>query len=239
MPGYLTKHEDVAIAGANSLQICSLLDREQFADPLGEAASLGISSAAWPLFGLVWPSGLQLAAHMAVLPLAPHTRILEIGCGLALASLVCHRRGADVTASDRHPLAHSFLRRNVALNAMPPLRYRHGQWGAAPPTLTDDAPHAMTPVHGRYGLIIGSDVLYERDDAGHLARFIDRHALPNAEVLVVDPNRGNRSAFNQRMADAGFSMRDTPLHATLPGGEIYRGRLLSYRRPSSARRERA
>lgn len=230
MPGYLTKHEDVAIAGASNLQICSLLDRRQFADPSGEAASLGISSAAWPLFGLVWPSGLKLAAHMAMLPLVPRQRILEIGCGLALASLVCHRRGADITASDRHPLAHRFLMRNAALNQLPPLRYRHGQWGAALPAGTDDTPLALTPVHGRYGLIIGSDVLYERDDAGHLARFIDHHALPCAEVLIVDPNRGNRSAFNRRMTAAGFALVDTPLRDPLPGGEAYRGRLLSYRR---------
>lgn len=227
MPGYLTKHEDVAIAGAADLQICSLLDREQFADPLGEAAALGISSAAWPLFGLVWPSGLQLAATMAARPLVPQQRILEVGCGLALASLVCHRRGADITASDCHPLAHSFLLRNTTLNDLPPLRYRHGRWGVA---RTADAPPDQTPVHGRYGLIIGSDVLYERDEDGHLARFIDRHALPSAEVLIIDPNRGNRSAFNRRMAGAGFALHDLPLREPLAGGLAYRGRLLSYRR---------
>lgn len=230
MPGYLTKHEDVAITGTDSLQICSLLDRGQFADPLGEAAALGISSAAWPLFGLVWPSGLQLAANMAARPLVPQQRILEIGCGLALASLVCHRRGADVTASDCHPLTHSFLQRNTTLNDLPPLRYRHGHWGMAGTAGTADAPLDLTPVHGRYGLIVGSDVLYERDEAGHLARFIDRHALPSAEVLIVDPNRGNRNAFNRRMVGAGFALQDTPLHEPLPGGRVYRGRLLSYRR---------
>jgi predicted nicotinamide N-methyase len=230
MPGYLTKEEHIAIAGAAGLQICSLLDRRQFADPQGEAASLGISSAAWPLFGLVWPSGLKLAAHMAALPLVPQQRILEIGCGLALASLVCHRRGADITASDCHPLARGFLLRNAALNHLPPLRYRHGQWGATAPVGTNDTPLELTPLHGRYGLIIGSDVLYERDDAGDLARFIDDHALPCAEALIVDPNRGNRSAFNRRMAAAGFALVDTPLRDPLSGGQAYRGRLLSYRR---------
>ena len=60
---------------------------------------MGISSAAWPLFGLLWPSGAHLAARLALRPVRSGERILEIGCGLALASLVGHRRGADVTAN--------------------------------------------------------------------------------------------------------------------------------------------
>jgi predicted nicotinamide N-methyase len=231
MPGYRTKQERIAISGACDLLICSLLDRQQFADPQGAAAAQGIGSAAWPLFGLVWPSALQLAAHMTRRALVPQQRILEVGCGLALASLVCHRRGADVTASDRHPLAAPFLLRNTSLNHLPPLRYRHGHWGAQP---HEPAPEAQTRVHDRYGLIIGSDVLYERDAEGHLSSFIGRHALPTAEVLIVDPNRGNRSAFNHRMEDHGFTLEDTPMRQPLANGDAYRGRMLHYRRVHAA-----
>lgn len=74
--------------GVPTLVIRSLLDRQQFSDPLGLAERMGISSATWPLFGLLWPSGALLAAHMAARVLRPGERILEIGCGLALASLV-------------------------------------------------------------------------------------------------------------------------------------------------------
>src|SRR5258706_1602288 len=127
MPGYEVKHERIAIAGTDDLLIRSLLDRQQYSDPLGDAQRVGISSAAWPMFGLVWPSGLHLAARMALRPVSGE-RILEIGCGLALASLVGHRRGADITASDCHPQAANFLRENARLNDLPPLKYRHGHW---------------------------------------------------------------------------------------------------------------
>jgi predicted nicotinamide N-methyase len=231
MPGYLTKHERVAIHGATSLRICSLLDRMQFSDPSGRAAAAGISSAAWPLFGLVWPSSLHLAACMAERPLVPRERILEVGCGLALASLVAHRRGADVTASDCHPLVAHFLARNARLNRLRPLRYRLGDWAAAPGL---PGREGAARVHGRFGLIIGSDVLYERDECGHLSGFIDRHAMAGAEVLIVDPNRGNRPAFHRRMAAAGFSLEEISLGPPWVDGPAYRGRLLHYRRQAGS-----
>jgi hypothetical protein len=68
-----------------------------------------------------------------------------------LASLVAHRRGAQVTASDCHPLAHAFLDENTRLNGLLPLPYCHGLWGTAAaredglPVLTHA--HDAQPVH--------------------------------------------------------------------------------------------
>ncbi len=232
MPGYLTRFHQIAVAGVADLHLRSLLDRQQFADPLGEAAALGISDAAWPLFGLVWPAGQALAAAVADRPVREDEHILEIGCGLALASLVCHRRGAQVTASDCHPLAGAFLSENVRLNDLPPLRYRHGDW-AAPQTAELAPVCAQGPrLQGRYELIMGSDVLYERDEAGVLPSFIERHAAERGEVLIVDPNRGNRAAFTRRMREQGYRLDEVLLTAPalVAGGPLWRARLLRYRR---------
>ena len=224
MSGYQTRQDRVAIAGAGDLLIRSLLDRQQFFDPLGEAQRIGISPAAWPMFGLLWPSGAQLAARLALRPVHAGERILELGCGLALASLVAHRRGADITASDCHPLAPDFLRENLRLNDLPPLPYRHGQWGV--PATSNWSASA-----GDYDLVIGSDLLYERDEDGTLAAFIGEQVGPRAEVWIVDPDRGNRPAFKRRMAALGFALREERLDQ--PAREsvaAYKGRLLTYRR---------
>jgi predicted nicotinamide N-methyase len=226
LPGYLTKQEHIAVAGVANLHIRSLLDRNQFFDPLGEAESLGISSAAWPIFGLLWPSGARLAARMALRPVNVDEHILEIGCGLALASIVAHRRGADITASDCHPLAAGFLQRNLRLNSLPPMPYVHGQWGGAP-----SATNTLAALPKLYELIIGSDVLYERDTQGDLASFIARNAAPAVEVWIVDPDRSNRPAFNKRMAALGFSLHEERLDAVqAQDTAAYKGRLLVYQR---------
>jgi predicted nicotinamide N-methyase len=230
MPGYLTTQCGVAIAGCPDLLIRSLLDRQQYADPSGEAAALGISSADWPLFGMLWPSGAQLAAHMVARPPASGLTVLEIGCGLALASLACHRLGIDITASDRHPLAEAFLRANLALNGLGPLRYRHGDWAVASPTAASTAVPRCR-VAGHYDLIIGSDLLYERDAGATLAAFIGLHSGPAGEVRIVDPDRGNRPAFNRQMSKQGFALSEQRLDRVATGvTAAYKGRLLTYRR---------
>jgi predicted nicotinamide N-methyase len=237
MPGYLTKQESIAVAGVPDITIRSLLDRQQYADPTGAAVRMGISSAAWPLFGLLWPSGAELAARLALHPVVLGERILEIGCGLGLSSLVGHRRGADVTASDCHPLAASFLAENLRLNGLSAMKYRLGHWGGQDCSSAQSLSKRLgpfpddgsVPVSGYFDLIVGSDVLYERDEQGALANYINSHAAPQAQVWIVDPHRGNRPAFSRHMISFGFDMVEERLDrvATLVR-EAYRGRLLRY-----------
>jgi len=154
-PGYQTKQEIITV-GRSDYTIRSLLDRQQYSDPQGEAEAAGIPPATWPLFGLLWPSSRVLAGLMDNHNLIGK-RVLEIGAGLALASLVVHRRLGDITASDWHPLSPGFLAENVLLNHLSPLKYQRGNWAGENPEL------------GEFDLIIGSDILYERQQPQQLA----------------------------------------------------------------------
>ncbi|MDP3760370.1 MAG: SAM-dependent methyltransferase [Ramlibacter sp.] len=215
-PGYEVKFERVTGTGGD-LQIRSLLDRRQFHDPLGEAERGGISSAAWPLFGMLWPSGRVLAQAMLTFELEGR-RVLEMGCGLGLASLIVHRRGGDITASDCHPLAAAFLLENLRLNALPPMKYETGDWLRPNPQL------------GLFDLIIGSDLLYDRDQPEALSQFIDRHSAGTVEVLIADPDRSNQARFKRKMGVLGYSHSEERV-SSLPGdGGPYKGRLHNYRR---------
>jgi predicted nicotinamide N-methyase len=220
MPGYQVKTETLTLGG-QPWNIRSLSDSQQLANAGDGSAGIGIPEAGWGMFGQVWPSARVLALAMQTHPLEG-LRVLEIGAGLALASLVMHRRGADVTVSDWHPLTESFLKDNLRLNSLGPLRYATGNWATENPAL------------GQFDLIVGSDLLYERQQPEQLATFICRHAAPGAEVLIVDPDRGNRAAFGRAMAARGYLLTMRPALRWLEDGQAYKGRFLHLRREDGA-----
>ena len=200
-PGYRIKYSTLSI-GAEDFHLCSLRDRQQFADHDGLAERAGISSATWPLFGQLWPAGEVLAqtlSGMAVQGL----RILELGCGLGLTSLLLQRLGADITASDHHPLAGEFLLRNAALNELQPITYLNCDWAAYYREL------------GLFDLIIGSDLLYERDHPALLALL----ALVASRRLLVD----RRPAISESDDPRQYSLE----MEVEPGSALVGGTILS------------
>ncbi|WP_368565377.1 methyltransferase [Pseudoxanthomonas sp. UTMC 1351] len=216
MSAYLTRLLDIRIGG-HDFQIRALKDLQQFSDPDGAADQAGISSALWSLFGQAWPAGRIMADEMSHHDIAGK-RVLEIGCGLGLASLVLQRRGADITASDHHPLAESFLMDNAELNGLPAIPYCDLRWERPDEAL------------GLFDLIIGSDVLYERGHARLLAALVRRHGQPSMEVLITDPGRGNSGAFSRAMSDLGFVSTEQRLRFKEEDTLPFRGRLLKYLR---------
>jgi predicted nicotinamide N-methyase len=197
---YKTRLQAVAIAG-REYQLRTLLDVQQYSDESGEAEALGISPASWPMFGVIWPSSRILAEYVATLEHA-EKRILEIGCGLGLSSLVLHQQGADVQASDIHPLAEEFLDRNTKLNDLPALPFTRCDWSHTDVDL------------GEFDVILASDLLYEPDQPITLAAFMARHAAPGARLIVADPGRGNLSRFDKELSRHGFHLNSR----VKPGG---------------------
>ncbi len=203
--------------GELELHVRTLRDIHQFSDALGEAERLGISSSMWPLFGLIWNSGEFLAELMASHDIAGK-RILEVGCGIGLASLVLNQRGADITAMDIHPEAEAFLQENTRINRHRPIPFVRNGWA-------DECPEL-----GLFDLIIGSDLLYERSHVPPLSAFFDQHAANGAEIILVDPGRGHHAPFSKRMVVLGFSHEQTRTASGQADDGMANGRVLRYRR---------
>ena len=154
-----------------------------------------------PYFGVVWPSARGLAEHLAHMGSARLSgrSVLEVGCGLAVPSLLAARLGAHVVATDFHPDIPRFLNRNVELNevgeelAQGRLKFTAWDWQKQESPL------------GRFDWVIGSDILYERQHPEPVARMLARHVAPGGRVILADPGRPYLQNFADEMKRLGFS----------------------------------
>lgn len=201
--------------GKIDIHLCTLRNNQEFHDPEGIAEKLGISSASWPLFGVVWPSGLVLAHHMLDYDTSSK-RILEVGCGMALSSLLLNKKMADITATDYHPEAQAFLERNTLLNHDRNIAFEMADWAAKSDKL------------GLFDLIIGSDLLYEDEHIELLAEFIHNHANPSCEVILVDPGRGRKNKLSTLMTAFGFTASQLKPDHTEYLSKAFKGHILKF-----------
>lgn len=147
-----------------------------------------------PYWADLWPSGIVLAAHLTTMDLAG-LRVLEVGAGLGLPSMVALRAGADVLATDWYPEALEFARANANANRLRELPTMEADWGAPPEALLAARP---------WDLVIGADVAYENRHGPQLAALILRLVRPGGTVLIADPRRPAASSLVTEMREAGW-----------------------------------
>jgi len=204
--------------GDTDIHVRTLRDCQQYSDVDGVASKLGISSALWPIFGVIWASG-EILAHIMFDYEVEGRRILEVGCGIGLASLVLNHRLADITATDYHPEVEHFLLENSKLNKSKEIPFVCTGWGDKDSTSL-----------GEFDLIIGSDLLYERGHVELLSCFIEEHAKEHCEVILVDPGRGNHAKFSKKMVTLGYSHSQSKPQNADYLKQAFRGQVLHYNR---------
>jgi predicted nicotinamide N-methyase len=136
-----------------------------------------------PYSSVLWRSGVALAHELAGAPLGG-MRVVELGCGLGLPSLVAARAGADVLATDADEEALELLERNACENGLR-LETARVEW-RAPDDLV---------ARGPFDLVLGADVLYERSSVAPLSSLLPRLG---DEVWLADPGRPTAAAFLER-----------------------------------------
>ena len=216
MPGYKTRLLDVTVGQLN-LRLKALKDNNQYFDPDKLSENAGVAPANWSFFGQLWPAAQVLANAVKKIDIA-EKRIIELGCGLGLPSLVLKHRNADITASDRHPLSRFFLESNSLLNHIAPIPFVNLSW---------EKPDLNV---GKFDVIIASDVLYERDHATLLAELIHKIAEPIAKVMVTCPGRGHRNKLSKLLMEQGFTVDQERLGFNSEELPPFKGRLLTYKR---------
>lgn len=211
------RYQTIEVGDAD-IHVRTLRDTQQFQDDDGEAERLGISSASWPIFGVIWPSS-KILAHLMIDFDIEGKRVLEVGCGIGLSSLVLNHRHVDITATDYHPAVGIFLDENVALNHGKMIPFVRTDWAYEESGL------------GKFDLVIGSDLLYEHDHAELLSGFIDRHTKATCEVIIVDPGRGHHARFSKKMISLGYNhSQSLPKHTEKYLDKPFKGQVLCYTR---------
>lgn len=122
-----------------------------------------------PYWAELWPAGLALAD--ALPDGLAGLRVVELGCGLGVPSLVAAARGAQVTAVDWAADAVELLRANAARNHLF-LEVVHADWRA---------------FDGRYDLALAADVLYEARNVDPLVDLLPRIAPRSLVGLAGRP----------------------------------------------------
>ncbi len=126
----------------------ALIDEEAFAD-----------DEFLPYWAELWPAALALAEALPAVLVG--MRVVELGCGLGVPSLVAAARGAEVTATDWAADAVELLARNAERNRLH-LHVEVRDW--------------REPWAERFDLALAADVLYEHRNVEPLAAVLPRLA---------------------------------------------------------------
>src|SRR3954447_17882806 len=138
-----------------------------------------------PYWARLWPSASLLALELAGRPPGPGTRVLELGCGLGLPSVVAARGGAAVLATDGHTDAVAFAAHSLALNELEGTVIT-ADMGADADALVERGP---------FDLVLAADILYTVENTDALMRLLPRLLEPNGELWLGDPDRAGGRRF--------------------------------------------
>ena len=145
-----------------------------------------------PYWAELWPSALALARRLSAEDLVGR-RLIELGVGVGLPTLVALDRGARVLATDYYEAALDFTRHNARENGLPEPETALLDWKA--PDLGK---------LGAFDLVFAADVLYEEGSARALARLVPPLLGADGEALIADPGRRYEPLFRSLVAGGGF-----------------------------------
>ncbi len=148
-----------------------------------------------PYWAELWPSGRVLADRLSQRAL-DGLRVVELGAGLGIPSLVAAAGGATVLATDWYETSLTFVAINAA-RARLPVATMLVDWRKPPQALLDRAP---------FDLVVAADVLYEPRNAAPLAALLPRLIADDGEAIIADPRRPDAITFLESLTSTGWSI---------------------------------
>jgi predicted nicotinamide N-methyase len=149
-----------------------------------------------PYWADLWPSARILASALLD-EQGNGRRLLELGCGLGLATVAAMQAGFNVVATDYYVDAIHMTRANAWRNLGTEPEVRIVNWRAWPDDL------------GQFDVVMAADVLYEKEYATLVADCIARSLRADGVALVADPGRLALPDFLAHLPRVGLFIEST------------------------------
>ncbi|MDX1934130.1 MAG: hypothetical protein SFU56_16135 [Capsulimonadales bacterium] len=180
---------EVTIAAAGrDWRIVAVTDQDALANRIRTEEDL----CNFPYGLMLWASAIGLAQKLSAEPERIRgRRVLEIGAGIGVAGLAAAHLGGVVTQTDYLEEALILCRHNARVNGIAGTVTRRGDWRAWPSDLPP------------FPVVIGSDVLYDREMHPVLRELLPSLVEPGGTVLLSDPIRPQALDFTESLERTG------------------------------------
>jgi predicted nicotinamide N-methyase len=145
-----------------------------------------------PYWAAVWESATAVGQLLCRRPELCRGSCLDLGCGQGLAGMVAAELGAQVVLADIDEDCLEIAGHNVARWAdrceVRLLNWQRDELGRS------------------FDLIIGSDVLYERDQWEFIEAFLQKHIHVGSKVVLGEPGRSKADEFPGWILERGWQL---------------------------------
>ncbi len=156
--------------GRKTLKIAQLKDLEEHFVSLLNTENLEVKDL--PFWAKIWDASFLLAYFLGRQPVALGQRILEIGAGVGVVGIYAALCGHRVVISDINDEALLFARVNVLLNEATQAEVRKIDWND-------------TALQDQFDMIVGSEVVYDRECYPLLVSFFNRALSPGGMIFLA------------------------------------------------------
>lgn len=170
-----------------------------------------------PYYGELWPASIGLARWIGRRLELAGKRVLDLGCGVAVAGVAAALRGARVTLADYFEEALAFARHNAALNGAREVRTLWLDW-------RDES------FQETFDYVLGCDVTYEKRNHAPILALLARCLAPGGVACFSDPGRVTLEPFLSAVRERGFDLQRDELAVQEAGERVRAIHILVLRR---------